>query len=68
MFEILGKTNIDFMGKRHIAFIVSGILALLGVIALVQIGRGAANLGIDFTGGTAVQLTFERPIRIDEAR
>ncbi|MGH7230690.1 MAG: protein translocase subunit SecF [Nitrospiraceae bacterium] len=68
MFEILGKTNIDFMGKRHIAFIVSGILALLGVIAMIQIGRGAANLGIDFTGGTAVQLKFDRPIRIDEAR
>ena len=68
MFEILGKTNIDFMGKRYIAFTVSGILALLGVIAIIQIGRGAANLGIDFTGGTAVQLKFDRPIRIDEAR
>jgi preprotein translocase subunit SecF len=68
MLEILGKTNIDFMGKRHLAFIFSGILTLLGVIAGVQIGRGAANLGIDFSGGTAVQLKFDRPIRIDEAR
>jgi preprotein translocase subunit SecF len=41
---------------------------LLGLIALVQIARGAANLGIDFAGGTAVQLKFEQPIRIDEAR
>ncbi len=68
MLEILGKTNIDFMGKRHLAFIFSGILTLLGVIAVIQIGRGAANLGIDFAGGTAVQLKFDRPIRIDEAR
>jgi len=40
----------------------------LGILALIQIGRGAANLGIDFAGGTAVQLKFDQPIRIDEAR
>src|SRR3989454_5467898 len=68
MLEILGKTNIDFMGKRHIAFVVSGVLSLLGLVAVVQISRGAANMGIDFAGGTAVQLKFEEPIRIDEAR
>lgn len=68
MLEILGKTNIDFMGKRTIAFAFSGAMVLLGLIAVVQIARGAANLGIDFAGGTAVQLKFEQPIRIDEAR
>lgn len=68
MLEILGKTNIDFMGKRAIAFTISGVMVLLGLIAVVQIARGAANLGIDFAGGTAVQLKFEQPIRIDEAR
>lgn len=68
MLEILGKTNIDFMGKRKIAFALSGVMALLGLIALVQIARGSANLGIDFAGGTAVQLKFEQAVRIDEAR
>ncbi|TAJ25978.1 MAG: protein translocase subunit SecF [Nitrospirae bacterium] len=68
MFEILGKTNIDFMGKRNIAFVFSGVLVLLGVLAVIQISRGAANLGIDFAGGTAVQLKFDHPIRIDAAR
>ena len=68
MLEILGKTNIDFMGKRRYAFMFSGIMVLLGIIGLIQIGRGAANLGIDFAGGTAVQLKFDQPIRIDEAR
>jgi preprotein translocase subunit SecF len=68
MLEILGKTNIDFMGKRRVAFLFSGIMVLLGLIALVQIARGAANLGIDFAGGTAVQLKFDQPVRIDEAR
>ncbi|HKE61376.1 MAG TPA: protein translocase subunit SecF [Nitrospira sp.] len=68
MLEILGKTNFDFMGKRRYAFMFSGIMVLLGVIGLIQVGRGAANLGIDFAGGTAVQLKFDLPIRIDEAR
>lgn len=68
MLEILGKTNIDFMGKRKLAFAFSGVMVLLGLIAVVQIGRGAANLGIDFAGGTAVQLKFDQPVRIDEAR
>jgi len=68
MLEILGKTNIDFMGKRKIAFIFSGIMVLIGLVAVVQIGRGAANLGIDFAGGTAVQLKFDQAIRIEEAR
>lgn len=68
MLEILGKTNFDFMGKRRYAFMFSGIMVLLGVIGLIQVGRGAANLGIDFAGGTAVQLKFDQQIRIDEAR
>ncbi len=68
MLEILGKTNIDFMGKRKFTFYFSGFMVLLGLIALVQIARGSANLGIDFAGGTAVQLKFEQSIRIDEAR
>lgn len=68
MFEILGKTDIDFMGKRRITFMLSGLLVLLGLLALVQIGRGVANIGIDFAGGTAVQLAFEQPISIEDAR
>jgi len=68
MIEIVGKTNIDFMGKRRLAAVCSGAFIFLGLLAVVQIGRGAANLGIDFAGGTAVQLKFDQPIRIEEAR
>lgn len=68
MIEILGKTSIDFMGKRRYSFALSGALILLGALALVQIWRGTANLGIDFAGGTAVQLKFQQPVPIDQAR
>lgn len=66
--EIIGETNIDFMGFRKYAFIFSGILTLIGIIAIIQILLGHGNLGIDFGGGTAVQLKFEKPVRIDAAR
>jgi preprotein translocase subunit SecF len=68
MIEFLKKTNIDFMGKKYYAFTLSGIILVLGIVAIVQIARGAANLGIDFTGGTAVQIKFEKPIVLHEVR
>lgn len=68
MIEIVGKTNIDFMGKRTLAFACSGILILLGLVALVQIARGVANLSIDFSGGASVQVKFDKPVEIDAVR
>ena len=68
MLEIIGKTDIDFMGKRNLAFLGSGILVLLGLVAFVQIARGVANLSIDFSGGAAVQVKFERPVEIEAVR
>ncbi|MFH1029599.1 MAG: protein translocase subunit SecF, partial [Pseudomonadota bacterium] len=66
--ELLGKTNIDFIGKRNIAFVISSIIALIGIIGIIQISRGAANMGIDFSGGTAMQLKFSKPFSIADAR
>jgi preprotein translocase subunit SecF len=68
MIEFLKKTNIDFMGKKYYAFAISGIIFILGIIAIVKIAAGTANLGIDFTGGTAVQIKFEKPIVLHEVR
>jgi len=59
---------VDFMGKRRYAFLFSGIMVVLGIVALIQIARGQANLGIDFAGGTAVQLKFDQLVRIEDAR
>jgi preprotein translocase subunit SecF len=54
MIELIKNTRIDFLGKKYIAFALSGILSILGIIAIVEISRGHANLGIDFAGGTAI--------------
>jgi preprotein translocase subunit SecF len=66
--EFIGKTHIDFIGKRRISFIISGVIALVGIIGIIQISRGAANMGIDFTGGTALQLKFDKPVSMENAR
>jgi preprotein translocase subunit SecF len=66
--ELIGKTSIDFIGKRNISFVISGIIALIGIIGIIQIARGAANMGIDFSGGTALQLKFSQPIVLEQAR
>lgn len=66
--ELLGKTKIDFIGKRNISFVISALIAIVGIIGVIQVGRGAANMGIDFSGGTAMQLKFSKPISIADAR
>jgi preprotein translocase subunit SecF len=68
MIEIIRNTKIDFMGKRFIALGVSALLILLGLVAAVQVARGAANLGIDFAGGTSVQIKFNTRLVLHEVR
>ena len=66
--ELLGKTNIDFIGRRNISFVISAIISIIGIIGVIQVGRGAANMGIDFSGGTSMQLKFSKPVAIADAR
>jgi preprotein translocase subunit SecF len=58
--------NINFVGLRYKAFLLSGIIILLGMVVLVA--RGGLNMGIDFAGGTVVQVQFNKPTNPDEIR
>ncbi|HEU5360171.1 MAG TPA: protein translocase subunit SecF [Candidatus Deferrimicrobiaceae bacterium] len=68
MFELIKKTDIDFMGLKKYAFAFSGAVVLLGLYAIFQIFLGHANLGIDLAGGTAVQVRFGQPAQMEEIR
>jgi preprotein translocase subunit SecF len=68
MIEIIRNTKIDFMGRKNIALAVSGVLILLGIFTIVQVARGTANLGIDFAGGTAVQVKFDKEEPLQDIR
>lgn len=66
--QLIKKTDIDFIGKRKISFVISAIVALVGIVGIIQIARNAANMGIDFSGGTSVQLSFSQQVSIEKAR
>lgn len=68
MLELVRNTKIDFMGKKYIAFVLSGLISIIGLFAIYQIAHGRANLGIDFAGGTSVQLKFEKPVKVHDIR
>ncbi len=68
MLQILHKTNINFMGWKNVSFAISAVMIMLGIFALIQVGRGHANMGIDFKGGTTMQLNFKDKVPVDQAR
>ena len=67
-FEFFKLTNFDFIGWRRYAFIITGVLCLLGVVAFVQLSRGQGNLGVEFSGGALVEMTAAKPFTVNEVR
>src|SRR5690606_39858308 len=51
------KKTIPFMAIRNIAFAITLVLTVIGLVALV--GKGL-NFGLDFTGGTLIELQYEQ--------
>jgi len=58
MIELFHDPNYNFIGRRRWAYIISLIITLIGLASLAIRGL---HYDIDFTGGTLVQLRFERP-------
>ncbi|WP_419655591.1 SecF: protein-export membrane protein F [Desulfosarcina variabilis str. Montpellier] len=58
--------NIDFIGKRKIAFILSVLMIMISIGSLL-IHKGP-RYGIDFAGGTLVQVKFSAPVAIDRIK
>lgn len=57
--------NFDFMGKRRAAYIVSSVLIIVSLLSLVIRGL---SFGIDFTGGTLLEIEYPRPVEVAEMR
>ncbi|MDH3637270.1 MAG: protein translocase subunit SecF [Gammaproteobacteria bacterium] len=58
-------TNIDFLGKRRIMAILSIVLVVVGLVSLFVRGL---NFGIEFTGGTLVEVEYDQPVSIADTR
>jgi preprotein translocase subunit SecF len=58
--------NIDFIGKRKIAYILSIVMLLVSFSSLVV--KQGPRYGIDFAGGTLIQVKFDRPVSIEDIK
>ena len=62
---IPSNSRINFMAARWVTLAIAAVLAAVSIGALATKGF---NYAIDFTGGTVVELRFERPANVDDVR
>ncbi|MBQ6880876.1 MAG: protein translocase subunit SecDF [Bacteroidales bacterium] len=63
--NFLQNTHVDFIGKKKIAYIVSGVVIL---ISLVSIFTKGFTYGVDFTGGRTYVVRFDQPVTAEDVR
>ena len=63
--NFLQNTHVDFLGKKKIAYMVSGALIL---ISLVSIFTKGFTYGVDFTGGRTYVVRFDQPVTAEDVR
>jgi len=66
MLQILVNTHFDFVRWRRWAYLISTVAILVGLAHIAY--SGGLRYGIDFAGGTLLQVRFERPITVDAVR
>lgn len=64
--EIFNNANYDFIGKRNLAISLSLVLIIIGLVSIFL--HKGLNYGIDFAGGTLVQVQFKNAVSADDVR
>lgn len=68
MLQLLKNININFMKNRRWAFVVSAILIASGFFAIYEMMTNRANMGVDFAGGTSIEVDFDKQIEPEKLR
>ena len=63
--NFLQNTNVDFLGKRKITYILSGCLILVSILSIAIKGF---TYGVDFTGGRTFVVRFDQPVQAEAIR
>jgi len=63
--RLIPETHFDFAGKRYIFFALTAVLALISIGSFVFRGF---RYGVDFTGGSLLQIRFEKPVSVEAMR
>ena len=63
--NFLQNTHVDFIGKKKIAYIVSGALILISIVSIFTKGF---TYGVDFTGGRTYVVRFDQPVTAEDVR
>ena len=63
---IKSDINYDFIGKRKIAFLLSALFILVSFGSLIA--KKGPRYGIDFAGGTLIQVKFQTPVEVDTVK
>jgi preprotein translocase subunit SecF len=66
MFELIKNVNIDFLGKRKLAGMISGAIILAGLVSIML--HGGPLYSIDFEGGTEIQVLFTESTNVESVR
>ncbi len=66
MFQLIKNANINFIGRRKIFITISLILIGIGIVSLIL--HGGPRFGIDFEGGTLLQVKFQQPVEVSQIR
>ncbi len=67
-FSIVKKPNLNYMKIKNYTYILSAIMVTIGLVAFIQISRGKANLGVDFSGGSLLQYKADQAFTMSEVR
>jgi preprotein translocase SecF subunit len=66
MIQLFHDPNYNFIGRRRWAYLLSIAFILVGLGSMAM--KGGLRYGIDFSGGTLIQVRFEKPVQVERIR